>query len=242
MRRFALRQVAVAGLALLFVTVLARTALTARATGALQAELQGARRWLNGTVVIVDPGHGGGDPGAVVGRTLEKHLVLNIAMQLKGLLEEQGATVILTRDADVDLGGSIREELGRRVALVDRHKANVYLSIHANKDSCNCWGAQTFYQKGGMPAGKELAVALQAQLRRLTPTTRTALAADYFVLRTSSVPAAMVEVGFLTSPKERERLLDADYQRTLAMAMVLGLADYFKAQVPQAGANGVIGQ
>lgn len=242
MQRFALRQVALAGLALFLLAMVARNAWTGRAVSAMQMRLNESGRYLRGVVVIVDPGHGGDDPGAVVGGTLEKHIVLDIAKSLKALLEEQGARVVLTRDTDVSLGGPMREELGRRVALVERHKASIYVSIHANKDTCNCWGAQTFYQKRGMPAGKDLALAIQAQLRRLTPTTRVALPADYFVLRTSPVPAAMVEVGFLTNASEKARLQDPVYQRTVATAVSLGLADFLKAQVPQAKAGGIIGQ
>lgn len=235
------RQVAVAGLALFLVGLLARTALTARMTTAVQADLEGARPWLAGMVIIVDPGHGGDDPGAVVGDTLEKKLVLEIGLKLKETLEAEGAKVILSRDTDVSLGGPIREELGKRVALIEKHNANVYVSIHANKDGCNCWGAQTFYQKNGLPQGKELAVAIQNQLRRLTPTTRVALPADYFVLRTAPVPAAMVEVGFLTNAKERGRLQDGAYQKTVAAAIALGLADYFRGRAPGAKAEGSVG-
>ena len=242
MKRFALRQAALAGLALLLLALLARTAWTGHVAAAMQERLSESGRYLKGMVIVVDPGHGGDDPGAVVGETLEKHIVLDIAKDLKELLEQQGARVVLTRESDVSLGGPMREELGRRVALVREHKAAAYVAIHANKDSCNCWGAQTFYQKKGMPAGKELALAIQGQLRRLTPTTRVALPADYFVLRTSPVPAAMVEVGFLTNAKEKARLQDPSYQRTVAMAVALGLADFFKGQAPQANAGGTIGQ
>lgn len=242
MQRVAWRQVAIVGLAFVLLIVMARTAWTARNALQVQAELNDAGRWLRGAVIVVDPGHGGVDPGAVVGQTLEKTVVLQIALTLKQLLEERGATVILTRDQDQSLGGSIREELGRRVALVHKHKGHAFVSIHANKDSCACWGAQTFYQKGGTPQGKALATAIQSQLRRLTPTTRVSLPADYFVLRTSPAPAAMVEVGFLTNAEEHRRLLEPKYQRTLATAVTLGLADFFRSQVPETNADGSIGR
>jgi N-acetylmuramoyl-L-alanine amidase len=241
-QRFALRQVGLAGLALFLLGLLARTAWTGHVAAAMEGQLKESGQYLKGVTVVVDPGHGGEDPGAVVGGTVEKGLVLDISRALKEILEQQGAKVVLTRDSDVSLGGPIREELGRRVALVTEHKAAVFVSIHANKDGCNCWGAQTFYQKNGMPAGKELAAAIQSQLRRLTPTTRTALAANYFVLRTSPVPSAMVEVGFLTNAKEKARLQDPAYQRTIATAVALGLADFMKSQVPQTEAGGRIGQ
>jgi N-acetylmuramoyl-L-alanine amidase len=237
------RQVMAIGLALFFVgVVMAGEAWTSRRAVQGSAELAEAGRYLRGRVVAVDPGHGGHDPGAVVGSTLEKDLVLAISLKLQAVLEQQGATVVMTRTRDVSLGGAIRTDLGRRVNLAKEQGANVYVSIHANKDSCRCWGAQTFYQKDGKPAGRELATAIQGQLRRLTPTTRSALAADYYVLREFPAPAAMVEVGFLTDPRERARLLDPGYQQTVVTAVALGLADFFRAQVPEAAAQGSIGR
>lgn len=242
MRWCSWRQAAAAGLALLLALVLGRAALTSREAARVQAELSDARRWLEGAVIILDPGHGGDDPGAVVGETLEKHLVLQISLSLKQLLEEMGARVILTRARDEDLGGRTREELAKRVDLTRQHKADLFVSIHANKERCHCWGAQTFYQREGMPAGKELALAIQGQLRRLTPTTRGALPADYFVLRTSPVASVIVEVGFLTNAQEHQRLKDSAYQRTLATAIALGMADYLKSLVPRAEAEGSVGR
>lgn len=237
------RQAVLAGLAVLLVAaVTVFSARRARETATVQAELDQVGRWLKGTVILVDPGHGGDDPGAVVGTTLEKTLVLDISLALKQMLEQHGAKVVLTREGDIDLGGRIREELAKRVALVDKHKAQVYVSIHANKDPCRCWGAQTFYQRNGMPAGKDLAMAIQRRLRQMTPTTRTELDADYFVLRTSPVPSAVVEVGFLTNAEEHQRLKDPAYQRKLATAVALGLADYFRSQVPDAQSEGSIGR
>jgi N-acetylmuramoyl-L-alanine amidase len=241
-RRFAWRQAVVVGLALLLLGGLARTAWTDRQAARVQSDLSSVGHYLRGAVIVIDPGHGGGDPGAVVGQTKEKDLVLGISLALKQILEEQGARVFLTRDADVDLGGTIRQELGRRIDIVRQHKPDLFVSIHANKDGCNCWGAQTFYQRNGMPASKELALAVQAQLRRLTPTTRGALAADYFVLRTSPGPAVIVEVGFLTSAREHQRLKDPAYQRTLATAIALGMADHLRSQVPQGEAEGQVGR
>lgn len=240
--RIRFRQIIVTALAALVVLTLARTAQTLVRAHQVATELEGARRWLRGAVIVIDPGHGGDDPGAVVRGTREKEIVLEIGLQLKQVLEEQGAVVVLTRDQDVDLGGRIREELGKRVAKVNEHGAHAFVSIHANKDGCYCWGAQTFFQKNGMPAGKELALAIQNQLRKQTPTTRVALPANYFVLRTSPVPAAMVEVGFLTNDKEHQRLKDPSYQKTLATAIALGLSDFFKARTPEGTSSGSIGR
>ena len=242
MRRNTKRQAVLLGLAFFLVVTLARTAWTAREEVRTQAKLLVSARWLRGMTVVVDAGHGGPDPGAVVGGTREKDLVLQIAHKLKESLEQVGVKVVMTRSQDKDLGGSIREELGRRVALIDEHNAQLFISIHANKDGCYCWGAQTFYQRKGMPAGKELAIAIQTRLREMTPTTRVALPADYFVLRTSRVPASMVEVGFLSSAQELERLKDPDYQRVLVTAITIGMADFVRSSRPEGKAGGSIGR
>jgi len=241
--RLNLRQLLTVGLALLFVAILGQSAWTIPEAVKGRGQMQSYQKWLRGTLVVLDPGHGGWDPGAVVHETKEKDLVLQISLVVKEVLEAYGATVILTRDTDVDFGrGSIRNELAGRMAVVERHEPRVLLSIHANKDSCNCWGAQTFYQRTGAPAGKALAMAIQKRMRELTPTTRVALPANYFVLRTSPVPAAMVEVGFLSNEKERRRLHEPGYQKTIAQAISMGLADFFRSEVPQAEASGSIGK
>lgn len=236
------RQAAVVGLALMLLVLLTGRAWTHYQAAHVHVPLGDAARWLRETVVVLDPGHGGDDPGGVVQGTLEKSLDLEIGKALQQILADNGARVVMTRSTDVNLGGPLREELGRRVALVDQHKAHVYVSIHANKDRCNCWGAQTFYQGDGRSDGKLLAVAIQQQLRRLTPTTRVPLPADYFVLRNSPVPAAMVEVGFMTNAQEVARLKDPGYQRTLATAIALGVSDFFRSQIPDAKAGGSIGR
>lgn len=193
-------------------------------------EWDGQKQWVAGKVIILDPGHGGDDPGVVVGPIKEKEITLPIALKTKEVLEAQGARVILTRESDLDLGGKIREELGKRVQLVTEHGAHLYVSIHANNLNCNCWGAQSFYQRGGTVKGKALAFALQSQLKKWTPTTRTALEANYFVLRTSPVPAALVEVGFLSNSREAANLRDPAYHGLLANAIALGIADYFQQE------------
>lgn len=236
------RQAAIAVLALCLVLMLGRTAWMQRVDARAQSQLAAAGKWLHGIVIVVDPGHGGEDPGAVVSETREKDLVLEISMKVKETLQQQGATVVLTRQTDTSLGGPIREELGRRVALIEQHRAQVFVSIHANKDSCLCWGAQTFFQRKGMPAGQRLAMTVQNQMRKWTPTTRTALPADYFVLRNSSAPAAMIEVGFLSNGQEKERLQNPDYQQTLATAITIGIADFLRGEVPPARAGATIGR
>ncbi|MEW8976836.1 MAG: N-acetylmuramoyl-L-alanine amidase [Symbiobacterium sp.] len=190
---------------------------------------------LAGMVIVVDPGHGGWDPGAVVDGVREKDLTLQVSFLLKEQLEARDATVILTRDSDRHYSRSVREDLQQRVALVQEHQADLFLSLHANKDRCNCWGAQTFYQKGGLPEAKILAMAIQNRLRELTDTTRYALPGDYFVLRNTEVPAAIVEMGFLSNQTEREKLQQPEYQKIVARAIAEGVEAYRRHITEQPG-------
>jgi len=181
---------------------------------------------LAGLVIVVDPGHGGWDPGAVVAGVKEKDLTLQVARLLQEELEARGARVILTRTDDSAYSRTVREDLRQRVALVGEHQADLFLSVHANQDRCHCWGAQTFYQKGGSAEGRALAISIQNRLRERTDTTRYALPGDYFVLRTTAVPAVIVEMGFLSNADERGRMQQPEYQRTLAEAIADGVVDY----------------
>jgi N-acetylmuramoyl-L-alanine amidase len=242
-RRVALRLLALCALALV-----GRGAVTAYAGVRLQAAMQESAWYLQERVILIDPGHGGADPGAVgVGGTLEKELTLQIAQRLAAALERVGARPVLARDRDMELGAeggrrlTIREELTERVKLAEKHGAHLLVSIHANRDRCNCFGAQTFYQRSGMPDGRRLAHAIQEELRRTTWTRRVALPIDHYVLRIAPVPAATVEVGFLSNAKEEAMLKDPAYQERLAGAILLGLGRFLRESVPDAQAGGTVG-
>src|SRR5690606_36883103 len=107
--------------------------------------------------VVIDPGHGGVDPGAV-GKSgvLEKDVVLDVALKLAHHFERFAIDVILVRDKDIDLGGGAgtlrdqkRADLSRRVELANQAGADIYLSLHANSFPSARWsGAQTFYYPG----------------------------------------------------------------------------------------------
>ncbi|BAS27081.1 N-acetylmuramoyl-L-alanine amidase [Limnochorda pilosa] len=191
-----------------------------------------------GHTVVVDPGHGGPDPGAVGGAgTLEKDVVLAVGLELARYLSRAGVRVVLTRNGDtrlVDESGSLKrrqvEDLNLRARRAHEVSASVLVSIHANSFPSPRWsGAQTFYQVGEEES-RRLAEAIQAQLvRRLPPNRRVARPADYRVLRESRMPAVVVELGFLSNPDEEVRLRDPAYQGRLAEAIFHGIMDYLSA-------------
>lgn len=208
----------------------------------VSARLSGA---ISGRRVVIDPGHGGPDPGAV-GRSglVEKDLVLRIAFHLKRMLGRAGVYVVMIRESDRDFGdgkaGSMlarkRRDLSYRANLANRIRADVYLSIHANSIRDSRWaGAQVFYNRA-RPFARELAGSLQAAFAAsLGPGYRLAKSADYRVLNETTMPAATIEVGFLSNPEEEARLADPGYQEKVAEAIFQGLLHYFLRRADERG-------
>ncbi len=190
-----------------------------------------------GKIIIIDPGHGGEDAGAR-GRSglLEKDVVLDIARHLAGLFNRVAVYTVMTRTdgagprESARLGSmeAKRLDLEGRVNLAAKSGADIYISIHANSFPEPVWsGAQTFYHARS-EAGRSLAVAIQRELAAgLGPNLRKAKPGnDYFVLRKSEMPAVLVEVGFLSNPREEALLAQADYRRRVAEAIFRGTVNY----------------
>lgn len=194
-------------------------------------------------VIVIDPGHGGIDPGALgYNGVKEKEIVLQIAKRLDQLFSQAGAKVLLTRESDKDLStpgsGSLlerkREDLANRVELANKNKANLFLSIHVNAFPSSKWsGAQTFYQKG-QDESKMLAETIQSELIRiLGNTSRAAKAENFFTTRNTNMAAAIIEVGFISNPTEAKLLSETAYQRKLALAIYSGVVKYYKDQLTE---------
>lgn len=203
------------------------------------ASLQAMSWTVANKVIVIDPGHGGGDPGAVgASGTLEKDITLSMAKRLEKLFSQAGAVVILTREADVDLSdpdtkgvlAKKRQDLGRRVALANKNKADVYLSIHVNSFPSTKWsGAQTFYQ-GGQQGSKNLAEAIQEQLRKIMGNTkRVAKAMDFYTNRETEMPSTIIEIGFMSNFREEKLMKQADYQNRLTWSIYSGVVKYFSS-------------
>ncbi|BAF58543.1 N-acetylmuramoyl-L-alanine amidase [Pelotomaculum thermopropionicum SI] len=200
---------------------------------------------LAGRVIVVDPGHGGYDPG-VVGKSgaLEKDIALSVGRRLAANLGQAGAMVLMTREADTDLSdpGTVgltakkREDLSRRVALANDNKADLYLSIHVNSfTSPRRRGAQTFVQPGSAES-KKAARFIQEELARvLEGTGRRINEVDFYVTRNATMPAVIVEIGFITNEEEEKLLQDPAYQSKAAWAVFAGTVKYFagKESSPQ---------
>ena len=177
-------------------------------------------------LVVIDPGHGGPDPGAVGIRGIrESEIVLDISLQVARLLEAKGVQVTLTRTAEVDV------DLPPRVALANRLGATAFVSIHANAISMSrpeVNGIETFYFSD--PRSARLAAHIQQQVLNVSPGSpnRGVRRGRFFVIRRTTMPSALVETGFVTGNIDSPRLADPAHRRRLSLAIATGILEYLQ--------------
>ena len=169
------------------------------------------------TIVVVDAGHGGFDRGGIPGQSVaEKTMTLDVAQRLKAVLAAYGYRVVMTRDSDVFV------PLGTRVAIANSYRNAIFICIHFNaapRGSAN--GVETyFYSSQSLP----LASAIHYYVAGGAPTpNRGVRRRGYFVLRRTTIPAVLVECGFLTNPTEAQYALSALYRQKLAEEIARGI-------------------
>ncbi|MEH7180949.1 N-acetylmuramoyl-L-alanine amidase CwlD [Neobacillus vireti] len=192
---------------------------------------------LSGKIILLDPGHGGPDGGAGDSKALEKDIALDITLKVRDYLQQQGALVIMTRETDTDLadedtrGYSRRkvEDLKKRLKMINDSDNDLFVSIHLNAIPSARWsGAQTFYAphfKENTKAAKfiqdELIVNLENTTRKAKPIS------SVYILKNAKKPGVLVEVGFLSNPKERAQLKKDAYQEKIAISIYQGVVRYF---------------
>ena len=188
---------------------------------------------IGGKIIVLDPGHGGSDPGAIGPTGLqEKQVTLPIAEYLKSILEAKGAKVILTRTTDVDVYGphaSGVDELQARVNVANGNQADAFISIHINSFSNpNVGGIATYYFDGSEQS-KKLASSVQEQIAEHSGFNgdRGIQPGNLYVLRHSLMPSILVELGFISNPKEEGHLKESETQKDFANELAKGLELYF---------------
>jgi len=191
---------------------------------------------LQNKVIVIDPGHGGADPGAQNSGLKEKDINLDISLRLRKVLESKGCKVILTREVDKDffLPGFVRgrmakrAELNQRTELATQNNADLFISVHTNSfPQRNTYGMETYYHLKSSP-GKALAELIQEQLTQLqSDNKRKAKAGDYYLINQSKMPAVIIEVGFISNPRERKLLMSDEYRDSVAVAVSTGIERYF---------------
>ena len=181
----------------------------------------------SGQVIVIDPGHGainawGSDPGAVGPSGLrERDVVRSISLELGNILLNEGYSVIYTNESDTGLA------LEERALVGSISGAELLVSIHANASTNRSMaGTMTFYH-----TNSELARFLQTELvNRLQREDKGVRQANFLVLRSCAIPAALVEVAFISNPEEERLLADPAFQRRAAEAIALGIKRYLAAQ------------
>jgi N-acetylmuramoyl-L-alanine amidase len=174
--------------------------------------------------IVIDPGHGGRDPGAVgIGGLQEKDVVLDISEKVAQILEQNGVTVVMTRQDDRTL------DLAPRTQLANRVNADLFVSIHANavagkRPEVN--GLETFYYS----SGRELAGYIQNSMIQSfnTMPNRGVKQARFYVLRHTRMPAVLVETGFVTGRDDSRILADPAQRSRMAEAIARGILNYVR--------------
>lgn len=180
----------------------------------------GSSAWAaNFRTVVIDAGHGGHDNGGQWGKVYEKHLALDTAVRLENNLKRMGYQTVMTRRSDYFVS------LPQRVAIGNRYKNAIFVSLHFNYTwKQHICGLETFYYSRD---GQRLAYHVQRSLVRHTRTVdRSAKFARYYVIRNSTLPAILVEGGFVSNERERERMKSGDFREAIARGIAEGIQRY----------------
>lgn len=186
-------------------------------------------------LIVVDPGHGGRDPGKVgVNGALEKDINLSIAMKLRTLLEDNGFEVIMTREEDIGLyeerdSNKKRTDLNNRIRIINERDPVVAISVHQNSFTQEyVKGAQVFYHQESSE-GRRLAEILQAQIKESLGDDNHRKAksnTSYYMLKKTECPLVIVECGYLSNNNEASLLINEEYQEKLAQGIYLGIIEF----------------
>lgn len=183
-----------------------------------------------GATVVIDPGHGGSDTGAINPKTglYEKTVTLDIAKRLAAMLKKAGYNVFLTRDRDRDVsyaGSSNTEELAARCKIANDVHADLFVSIHCNASANrSAFGSSAHWFKScDLPLARTVLASL---VRESGCTSRGCHYNRFFVLRHCSMPSVLVETAFITNTREGRLLGSDDYRNKQARSIFDGLKGY----------------
>lgn len=190
---------------------------------------------LKGRKIVIDPGHGGSDSGAI-GPTgvMEKSVTLRIANEVRRLLVKEGATVYMTREADIEVSpkraaATDIEELQARCDVANENKADIFVSIHMDSFTNKAAkGTTGYYYALGNKRSRVLADKIRAGvIDQIGTQSRGTQSCNFYVVKHTDMPATLVEVAFISNESE-EKLLDSEEGiQKAAMGIADGIADYF---------------
>lgn len=187
------------------------------------ADSSGKSKGLKGRVIVIDPGHGGDDPGMIGTNyeTIEKELNLSTSFYLEDELRSRGARVLMTRTKEEE-----KPELSRRVKISESAGADAFVSIHYNSSENKTSGILTFYYSE--TKDRPLARAIENRLASGIGLKSNGISfGNLHVLRENETVSTLVELGFLSNAKDESIVRGSDYQKKAAKAIAKGLEDYF---------------
>lgn len=185
---------------------------------------------LLGKIIYLDAGHGGIDNGTTSNNINEKDINLQIVLELKKELEQNGATILLTRKDDNDLSNPNskyrkKSDFDNRIKLINNSNADIYISIHQNHFENNKYsGPQVFYVKDN----QKLAQTIQTTLNKATNTKRNIKTiTNTYMYKRLNKKGVLIECGFLSNTTERQKLTTIEYQKYLSKIITEGIIKYF---------------
>ena len=189
---------------------------------------------LSGKIIVIDPGHGGKDPGTVSGDIYESHINLKISKYLEYYLSKNGASVILTRNGNYDLSSPNiynrkRNDFDNRIKLINNSNADLYLSIHLNylSDS-SYYGPQVFYNEQN-ENNKVIADTIQKYLNEQVKTNREIkkIPSRTYMYSKLKPDGVLIECGFLSNYNEKMKLKTNKYQEKIAQYITEAIIKYY---------------
>lgn len=181
--------------------------------------------------VLIDPGHGGIDPGSQDSRGfLEKDINLAICLKICTKLRQSGLNIVLTRTTDTDLApfspgkyGRHRRDLEERTKKARESGSKFFVSIHCNWSKDHHKSGSCVFYNPHFSKSKNLADIIQNELNIQHQQSTIAAPGNFFILKQSNIIAVLIEVGFLSNPSEANRLQDDGYRDFLATAISKGI-------------------
>ena len=173
-------------------------------------------------IIIIDPGHGGEDPGAIgLNNLIESQLVMKLSIIIKELLEEKVNVIpILSRESDIGIN------LDDRISFIEKYNADLFISIHANgfKDP-NVNGCEIFFNKNNI-SNKKLASLIQKRIIKHVYRNRGIKFNDKFFIKKILIPSCLIEIGFITGTIDNLWFQDKTNLHIFAEAIVNGIIDF----------------
>ena len=194
----------------------------------------GSSAGYNARLIVIDPGHGGSDFGAMHNGLTEKTLTLDISNRLRDLLVSRGWIVKLTRETDVDVyqpNDSARDELQARDDVANNAGARLFISVHINSFTSSALnGTTTYYYKNDSSG---LAQAVHSRLAATLPTQDDGIRKEnFYVIHHATMPAILVETAFLSNPSDADLLRDPAFLQKVAVGIADGVGDFASAPKP----------